>query len=172
MRGFLIQQFLIDLRRLDPDAIQAVVPDDGGAAGYDADFQEPRLEDPDATGVASKIRREMDQLLIPAQIEPDSFQALAMLAQGDAPQSAAKFTLHFRDLERLGLVGGDGNATIRVGDRVAGIYDRSGVLVQTIPDPPGVFVTEALPEGWGLGGMVPRRNLLILTLGDRPGAVE
>lgn len=171
MRGRLIQRFKIGLRRLDPATIADVVPTDPNAdSGYDEDFGEPRLEDPDDDGIGAPIRRELAQVLIPAQIEPKAWEVMVMVAAGNVPSTDAQVTLHFRDLEALSLVGDDGRALVMPGDRIDGIYDRAGALVQSIPNPPGLFVTEAQPAGWGLGGLVPKRNLLILTLADRPQA--
>jgi hypothetical protein len=45
------------------------------------------------------------------------------------------------------------------------IYESSdGPLVQQFPDPPGMYVEEATPSGFGLGG---KRNLLIVRLMSR-----
>ena len=75
---------------------------------------------------------------------------------------------HFSDLENLGLVDMDsGDALIRVGDRLNGIFQMNGRLVQEIKCPPGLFVTEARPIGFGLDLSAPTRYLLLCILGDR-----
>jgi hypothetical protein len=42
-------------------------------------------------------------------------------------------------------------------------YEMDGTLVQTFPDPPGMYVTEATPQ-FGLGG---KRNLLLVRMQSR-----
>ena len=76
--------------------------------------------------------------------------------------------MHFIELERRLLVDEvSGDALIRPGDRLGGIYDRANNLVQAIRTPPGLFVTEARPIGFGLHRIQPRRNLLLVTFQDR-----
>ena len=91
-----------------------------------------------------------------------------MLASGNAPRSQLDLVFHFKDLERLGLVDpASGDALIRPGDRLAAIYDKAGHLVQAVRTPPGLYVTEARPIGFGLSMARPRRNLLSVTFEDR-----
>ena len=73
---------------------------------------------------------------------------------------------HFGDLEQLGLVDPTtGDALLRPGDRLVAIRDlRTGDLVQAIRTPPGLYLTEAQPQSFGLGG---RRNLLLATFSER-----
>ena len=60
-----------------------------------------------------------------------------------------------------------GDALIRPGDRLAAIRDLCGDLVQEVRTPPGLFVTESRPIGFGLNMARPRRNLLLVTFEDR-----
>jgi len=169
MRGRLLQRFLAGIRRLDAGAIRAVDPDGAGplVAGYDDDFREPNLEDPDEDGVGEVARREVDEIQIPCQVESDAFEALRLYAAGHSPRMSVDLTTHMRDLERLGLVGDDGEILIRAGDRLGAIYNRAGAVVQAVRNPPGLFVSEAAPAGFGLGGLVPTRNLVVITFADR-----
>lgn len=169
MRGRLIFQFAAELRRLDP-AATAADPDAGGplTSGYDEDFRESVLVDPDGDGVGTPVRRELPAVRVPCQVDTKVFEELRMQAGGNAPRARLDLVFHFRDLERLGLVDATtGEALIRSGDRLAGIYDRSGELVQSVPAKPGLYVTEARPTGFGLGMARPRRNLLLVTFEDR-----
>ena len=59
------------------------------------------------------------------------------------------------------------DAMIRPGDRLNALYDKRGNLVQTITNPPGLFVTEASPIGFGLSLSRPKRNLLLVTFKGR-----
>ena len=169
MRGRLIFPFLAELRRLDTVAM-AADPDGTGpmSSGYDPDFKEPVLLDRDGDGIAERERIELPPIRVRCQVEPHLFEDLRMLASGDSPRSDVRLVFHFRDLERLGLVDpATGDARIRPNDRLAGLYDLGGSLVQAIRTPPGLYVTEAQPRGFGLGRSRPRRNLLLVTFEAR-----
>jgi hypothetical protein len=164
MRGRLVYRFLADLHQVDTRAT-AVDP------GYDPDFKESVLVDRDRSGIGERVRREHPSVRVPCQVEPQAFEELRMFAAGNAPRSAIDLVLHFRDLERLGLVDRDtGDALVRPGDRLGAIYDLAGALVQAVRTPPGLYVVEARPTGFGLGMARPRRNLLIVSLSDRQQA--
>ena len=173
MRGRLIFPLLAQLHRLETAAMAAAGPDGAGgsASGYDEDFREPVLVDADGDGVAEPFRREYPPLRIPCQVEPEAFEALRMTAAGNAPRSALELVFHFRDLERLELVdAASGDALVRPGDRLGGLYDIEGRLVQAVRTPPGLYVTEARSIGFGLNRRRPTRNLLLVSLQDRPAA--
>jgi len=172
MRGRLIFEFVADLYRLDT-AATAADPDGVGplAAGYDPDFGESVRLDPDGDGVGEPVRREHAPVRIPCQVDTKIFDELRAAGTGNAPRSRVDLVFHFRDLERLGLVDATtDDALVRPGDRLAGIYDRAGALVQAVQTPPGLYVTEARPVGFGLGMARPRRNLLLVAFEDRPQA--
>ena len=166
MRGRLIFKFLADLRRLDTQATSA--PGSGLHQGYDADFKEPGLVDRDGDGIAERERIELPFIMVPCQVEPKELENLQMLASGDSPRSNIGLVFHFLDLERLGLVDTQsGQALIRPKDRLAGLYDLCGALIQTIRTPPGLYVTQTLPRGFGLCRSRPCRNLLLVTFEAR-----
>lgn len=172
MRGKLIFPFLAELFRWDAAAM-AADPDGTGelTSGYDPDFKEPVLVDADDDGVAERIRREFPPIRVPCQVEPEAFQALRMATAGNTPKSSLDLVFHFRDLERLGLVDPiTGDALLRPSDRLGGLYDVAGRLVQAVRTPPGLYVSEARPIGFGLGRRHPRRNLLLVSFEDRPAA--
>jgi len=169
MRGRLIFQFLAELRRLDA-AATAADPDGVGphTSGYDEDFRESVLVDQDGDGVGTPVRMELPAVRVPCQVDTKVFDELRMHAAGNAPRSRLDLVFHFRDLERLALVDAEtGGALVRAGDRLAGIYDRSGALVQAVPPKPGLYVTDTRPSGFGLGLVRPRRNLLLVTFEGR-----
>ena len=94
-----------------------------------------------------------------------------MFASGNAPRSRIDLVFHFKDLARMGLVDGDtGDALLRPGDRLGALYDKAGALVQEVRTPPGLYVTEARPIGFGLNMARPRRNLLLVAFEDRQPA--
>ena len=147
-RGRLIHPFDVEMYRLDLAAMAA-------AGKLDEDYREVK-----------GARIEMLPVLIPAQIEPDAFQRQMRKELGDVKAGVFGLTFHFADLEDLGLVdAATGIALIRPNDRMGAIYESGGgPLVQQFPDPPGMYVEEATPSGFGLGG---KRNLLIVRLMSR-----
>jgi len=169
-RGRLIFAFLAEVFRLDAAAMAATDPDGAGplTSGYDPDFKEPVLVDANDDGIAEPLRREHPPVRIPCQVEPDAFDVLSMSASGNAPRSKLELVFHFRELERLSLVDPTtGDALIRPSDRLAAIYDLEGRLIQAVRTPPGLYVTESRPIGFGLHRARPSRNLLLVTFEDR-----
>jgi hypothetical protein len=169
-RGRLIFPFLAEIHRLDTHAMATTDPDGPGPldSGYDPDFKEPALVDTNDDGIGERVRVEHSPVRLPCQVEPKTFEELRMFAAGNSPRSRIELVFHFRDLERAGLVDGpSGDAMIRPGDRLAALYDKAGALVQAIRTPPGLYVTEARPIGFGLDRRRPRRNLLLVAFEQR-----
>ena len=161
MRGRLIFAFLAELHRLDTLATATTPP------GYDDDFKEPALLDT-GNAIGERVRREHPPVRLPCQVESEAFEALQSFAAGNSPRSHARLVFHFSHLERAGLVDvATGDALLRVGDRLGAIFDSTGGLVQAIRTPPGLYVTEARPTGFGLFMPLPRRNLLLVSFDDR-----
>lgn len=165
MRGRLISPFLAALHRLDRVA-------SASPSVMDPDFREPLQFDADDDGLGESVRLELPAVRIPCQVEPQVFEELRLLPAGRAPRSSLDLVLHFRDLERLGLVDASGRARIEVGDRLSGIYTLGGELVLPVQTPPGLYVTEARPIGFGLGLGRAHRNLLLVTLSERAFAAS
>jgi hypothetical protein len=170
MRGRLIFKFLAEMCRLDTHAMATVDPDGPAPleGGYDPDFKEPVVVDQDDDGIGERVRQEYPSVRVPCQVDTKAFDELRMMASGNAPRSRLDLVFHFKDLERMGLVdAASGDALIRPGDRLAAIRDLCGDLVQEVRTPPGLYVTEARPIGFGLNMARPRRNLLLVTFEDR-----
>lgn len=162
MRGRLIFPFLAELCRLDAEAMATQVP------GYDEDFKEPALLDADGDGAGELYRREHPPVRLPCQVEPQTVEALRMTSAGNTPQSSVDLVFHFSDLERLGLLDPrTAEVLVRPGDRLNGLFDTEGHLVWAVRTPPGLYVTESRPAGFGLFRRRPRRNLLLVSFGDR-----
>jgi len=175
MRGRLIFPFQAELCRQDTQATASLDPDGAGPleSGYDRDFREPVLADDDGDGLGRAVRDEHPPVRLPCQVEAKVFDALQMAASGNTPDSAIELLFHFRNLEQQGLVDQEtGQALINPGDRLAGLYDAAGSLVFAVTNPPGLFVREARPLGFGLGRSRPQRNLLLVTLEDRRQAAR
>jgi hypothetical protein len=178
MRGRLINPFLAEIAQLDTVATAA---DPDGAAGpltsgYDPDFQEPaRLPTPGGVQTPSTpdrgidARKEKPAISLPCQVETDAFGAQQMLPAGNAPETTLALTFHFQDLERLGMVDPNGDATLRVSDRLVAIRRMDGALVQAIRTPPGLYATKVEPIAFGIGG---ERNLLTVQFGSREQAAR
>lgn len=171
MRGRLVFPFLAELYRLDAGGMASGNPVTGVAPGYDDDFREAVLVDGDGDGVAEPLRREFPPVRVPCQVEPRTFEALHMTPSGNAPASEVELVFHFRDLEGLGLVdAATGEALVRPSDRLGGLYTVDGALVQAVRTPPGLYVIEARPIGFGLNRRRPTRNLLLVAFQARPQA--
>ena len=156
-RGRLIHPFQVEMYQLDLEGMDE-------ESVLDEDYGEPTLAStPDGRGELN--RKELPPIRIPAQIEPDSFQRQMMRELGDVKAGVFAVCFHFADLERMGLVDIEtGIAKIRPSDRMGAIYEMGGTLAQQFPNPPGMFVTEATPTEFGLGG---KRNLLLVRMQSR-----
>jgi hypothetical protein len=156
-RGGLIFPFIVEYRQLDLSS-----------SSYDSVLREPSTTD-DGSELGLDGRAETT-ITVPGQIEPTAFGRLDMLATGNSPDAGMVIVHHFADLERLGLVDANGMATIKVGDRLSAVYEwpAGSVKVLDVPDPPGLYVTESMPGGFGLGR---KRNLLLVRLDDRKQGV-
>ena len=155
-RGRLIQRFSLVVERLDAQATAAVV---GG--GYDDRFGEAvPVEDATQFG-ASSVRYHTEDV-IPCQVDRAVWGRETMSGGGEEQETEAIFSLHFSDLETLGLVLPSGEPRIGIGDRVIRLQRPSGSLVVSWESDP-LYVTQAEQAGMGIdsssGGM---RNLLFL----------
>ena len=153
-RGRLLFWFLADLRRRDPQKTR-----------YDPDFRESVVVG-NNEGPGTPDRAEHPALLLPCQVEPERDDEQRPTPAGGAPASRLGLVFHFADLERRGLVDPDtGAPLLRAGDRLAGLYTRTGGLVRRFV--PGLYAVEVRSIGWGLGGT---RNLALMLFHDRPQA--
>ena len=170
MRGRLIFKFLAELYRLDTAGTATRDPDGAGplTVGYDPDFKESVLVDSDDDGIGERLRAESPPVRVPCQVDTKAIEELRMLASGNAPRATVDLVFHFKNLEKLGLVdAATDDALIRPGDRLSGIYDLCGALIQAVRTPPGLYVTKTAPFGFGLNLRKPSRNLLLVTFEDR-----
>lgn len=162
MRGRLIQRFKAEIARLDTVSTAAL-------PGYDDDFREVIADDTatgDGIGDLQRVEHAVD--IVPCQIGSRSWEALQSQDLGNTPQTDLTMYLHFADLERLSLVDADGQSLIKVGARLVSIRDYlDESVVVSIRTPPGLYVVEARPAGWGLNMARPTRNLLQLQWSER-----
>ena len=161
-RGRLISKFLIGVCRLDTQATADVV---GG--GYDEDFREPIKTAVAGNPVGQSSRREMAEVRVPVQIHTERVNEQQQMAGGQTPKTRTVYLAHVKWLERNGLVGTDGRALIKPGDRIAALYQKDGTLIETFTNPPGQYVVKAVPDSYGLALHNPKRNILAITIDDR-----
>jgi hypothetical protein len=151
LRGALIFPMVAELARLNTAATRA-------ASKYDDDFK--TLKPGQAPTYHTAVR-------LKAQVEMGAWQSQNQLQAGNAPDSRLTLVFHFSELETLGLIDAtNGGAMLRVGDKLLGIYDRSGTRLEHLVSEAsgGLFATEVQPGGIGLGG---RRNLLVMSFEQR-----
>jgi hypothetical protein len=162
----LLNPFFAEIAQLDTLAT-AADPDGSGpmSSGYDADFKETAMV-PSAGWRGHDARKEKPAVCIPCQVEIGKFGELQELLTGSSPRSQLVLVFHFQDLEAMGLVEPiTGDARLRVNDRLVSIRDyHTSEVVQAVRTPPGLYITEVLPESFGIGL---RRNLLVATLNQR-----
>lgn len=141
-------------------------PDGPGpeTSGYDLDFREPIIIKADADDVKGEALREETCVRLRCQIEDGVFEAVRQVLGGTSPDSKMTLVFHFKDLEEANMLDENGRAMIRLHDRLLAIYDCDEKLIETIPDPPGLFVNDVTPAGFGIGRS---RNLLIVGLQER-----
>lgn len=168
MRGRLIFPFLAEIARLDQQAT-AEDPDGAGPAtsGYDDIYRETTLLSSDDQ-LGTDARQDWPLVQIPAQFHSGpmvgQFMSLKEEVGGNVSVASVQVLMAFRDLENLDLVDSvTKTALIKIGDRLNAVYTMDGELIQQIPTPPGLYVTQAIPI-FGLGG---QRNLLEVTFESR-----
>jgi hypothetical protein len=147
MRVRLVRPLLAEIAQLDTLAT-AQVP------GYDPDFQEPR----------AGTRQEKPLIQVPAQIEITAHAVLQQSMAGNVPDSRLVLVMDYADLARRGLIDPATNeTTLRTGDRLVRLLNGIGVVIETYPNPPGMFLTELRP----VCGLARDRNLLLAFFNDR-----
>jgi len=154
-RGRLIQVFMLIVERLDTDATGT-----NPGLGYDDVFGAPKLED-DGSQLGAPSEKFHPQDSIPCQVDRNVWGQEEMSGGGGEQATEAVFTLHFKDLERLGLVRADGSPRFSIGDKIVELRRKSGALVRSWADKP-LYVTQVEDAGMGIDIGAPTRNLLYL----------
>jgi hypothetical protein len=159
-RGRLIYPFSVELAQLDTTAIEV-------AGGYDDEFREVKRIEPVSGSDRGASGRVETIVTLKAQIEPQTFNELDMMASGRSTNSRFGLVFHYADLEKAGVVeASTGVPRLRApGDRLAAIRNvRSGALIETIPAVPGLFAVEVQSRGFGIGV---HRNLCLMIFEER-----
>lgn len=160
-RGRLICKFIAKFARYDTAATPMnllwnapAVVDDGTQAGVSA-----RLEKP------LEFRVQLSSF--------DELERLRKRISGNDPLSQLRLVAHKRELENRGLVRSDGTPDIIVQDRLVEIVTvRTDLVELRVPEPPGLFVHEVTPRGWGLSLSNPRQNLWFIILRGKDRSVR
>lgn len=162
-RGRLLFPHNITIAQLDTAATES------GPPGYDDIFKAPKLTTT-ADGIGIVGRKEKTPIIVPAQVEVDTFEDLNQLFSGNVPKTDVFLTFHYDDLIRLGLIetvaGREDREALKVNDRIVKIETLTGEGVFTPPNPPGLYIKELRPSG-----MMQRSNLIIAILEDREQGV-
>ncbi len=157
-RGRLLFPHNVTIAQLDTAAIES-------DPGYDDIFKAPKII-PTGDGIGATGRKEKPVIVVPAQVEVDTFEDLSMLFSGNAPKTDVFLTFHYDDLIRLGLIesvtGREDREALKINDRIVKIETLAGEGVFTPPNPPGLYIKELRPSG-----MMQRSNLIIAILEDR-----
>lgn len=164
MRGRLYEPFLAEIFQLDVVATSAD-PDAAGklTTGMDDDFKTVATYT-DTQGKRREARKEKAPVLIPCQIEINSFDTLQMMPTGVDANARVVLVMHYRTLEAMGLIDmGTGECAIRISDRLATIRDQCLNIVHVIRMPAGLYVTAVVPS-FGIGT---RPDLLLVTFEER-----
>lgn len=154
----------VRLAQLDT-AATAADPDGAGVAtsGYDPEFREPiRVSAGEGPGTDARAETLTD--FLSAQVEVAKWDERRQAYTGNLPAGSVILIFHFAELETLGLVDANGEARIRVGDRLEGIYDPTTFDLIQRPTTP-LYAVQPQPGSFGLDGL--QRNLLILGFAPR-----
>ena len=153
----------VTIARLDPAAIEA-------AGDYDSTKRRVKDARPfGARGPKTEGRRELADIMVRAQVEVINLNKLNQGPAGNVPDYRTMFVVHYRDLERNGLVDTvTGRPAINNNDRIVRMQTRYGKVLRVFEDPQ-VFITETRDGNGWLGY---DRNLLLLITNDRPKGVE
>lgn len=164
MKVHLVRPLIAEIAQLDTVATAAVDPPGVATSGYDDDFKEPVLAAPAIQGLGVDQRQEKAVVRIPVQVEFGPFEQLRQAFSGNLPDSRIVLVLDYDDLDRLGLIEPSSNESLlRPNDRVVQILNGQGTVIESFPNPPGMFITELRP-GYGLDA---DRNIVLAFADDR-----
>jgi len=164
MKVRLVRPLVAEIAQLDTVATEGIDPPGTITSGYDPDFKEPVLASPSPEGTGVSQRQEKPPIRVPAQVEFGPFEQLRQAFSGNLPDSRIVLVMDFKDLDRLGLIDPGGNETLlRPNDRVVRVLNGKNEVIETFPNPPGMFITELRP-GYGLDA---NRNIVLAFAGER-----
>lgn len=159
-RGRLIWPFQARIARIDT-AATAANPIGGQPSGYDPIFREPVSN---ASGDVSTVYTDPVAVQCQVRTEMGAYEQLQQFPGGPEREFDVKLTLHYFELESLGLIGANGGVVFQPNDILTAIYKRDGTSLVRSFDPP-LYCTQVRDRSWGLSGH--ERNLVMLYFKDR-----
>jgi len=132
--------------RLDIQGTWATDPPGSPTEGYNYLLREPVVSR--TAGVRTVTRAEMAVVLVPCQVEVQSYQQLAATFGGDSAATEMAFVCHRQTLETLGLLDANKHCVLKPGDRIDHL-EKSGRVIQTFNKP--LYIFEVRPKSWGFG---------------------
>ena len=132
----------------------------GGA--YDDVLGAPLPQD-DGTQTGSARRRELAGVTLKCQLDREDWGKRTLTAGGESDKADIVIVLKKDHLTVAGLMGTNGLPTLHVGDRIDKILQLDNVVAMDFPHPPGMWINEVEPAGYGLAFFgVPEINLFYL----------
>jgi hypothetical protein len=152
-RGRLINKFLATFEILDT-----------ASTVYDTDYHDLDFNN-------NSVRAETE-VVLPCQVEDPSWFRATFKHTGLEQDGEFSLILHYADIELMGLLDANNKSTINIGTRLSSISTDAGIVLNSFPNPPGLYVTQAKDNSFGLSmDNSPTRNLLFLLLAPRPQAI-
>jgi len=165
-RGRLIWPVRAKIEQLDTAATKA----NPGTqpSGYDRIFREPvKFE----AGGDSRVYR--DPVMVPCQFKDRAsgpYDKLEQFPDGRVLRFRLRLLFHYRDLEMMGLVDGEGRCAFQPSDRLCALYENDGTtLIRTFNETP-LYCVHVQDRSFGLSAL--KRNLVMLYFDDRDTASD
>lgn len=135
----------------------------GGAAGtllgfsseevsggsYDSVWGAP-IPTVDGTQTGSNSRRERAPITQLCQLDREGWGNRTLTAGGESDKADIVIVLRKDHLESAGLMDSNGLPHLHVGDRIDRILQKDGKVSMIFPNPPGMWISEVEPAGYGL----------------------
>lgn len=160
-RGRLIWPFQARIERLDTAATAANAIA-SQPSGYDRIFREPVRTN---AGVDSRVYLPPVAVRCQVTTEMSSYDKHVQLPGGRELEFDVRLTLHYTNLETMGLVQADGRSVFQPSDRLMAIYRRDGVTLLRDFSADPLYCIHVQERSWGLDAHT--RNLLMLYFKDR-----
>jgi len=132
--------------RLDIQGTWTENPPGSPTTGYNYLLREPVVSR--TAGARTVTRHEMASILVPAQVEVQTYQQLQATFGGDSAATELAFVCHRQTLETLSLLDANKHCLLKPGDRIDHL-EKSGRTIQTFAKQ--LFIYEVRPKSWGFG---------------------
>jgi len=116
---------------------------------YDDIWRAP-LPRADGTQTGAGRRRELAGVTLKCQLDRDDWGDRTLTAGGESDKADIVIVLRKDHLATAGLMKADGLPKLHVGDRVDRILQLNGAIAMDFPVPPGMWIKDVEPAGYGL----------------------